>query len=113
MMNFVAFVPNAESSASGAGKDFPLPKKLAGLLTGSDWNQESNKSLILKAFENFFPEARKMLSYAPDEIPSWQLYDMETLQHWSKGRLAVIGDAAHPFLPCRAYQYLAVPERNR
>ncbi|MCW2695088.1 MAG: hypothetical protein JWR62_173 [Modestobacter sp.] len=32
----------------------------------------------------------------------WQMYDREPIQHWVEGRLALLGDAAHPML-----QYLA------
>lgn len=71
------------------------------MLTTTDWHQEDNKHTLLKVFERFAPEQRKLLSLAPDKIKAWQLYDMDTLKTWSKGRLAVIGDAAHPFLPCQ------------
>ena len=57
---------------------------------------------MLKAFGKWYPPARKLLSYAPEDLRVWQLFDMPTLQHWTKGRLAVIGDAAHPFLPCES-----------
>ena len=32
----------------------------------------------------------------------WQMYDREPIEHWVQGRLALLGDAAHPML-----QYLA------
>ena len=32
----------------------------------------------------------------------WQMYDREPIQHWVEGRMALLGDAAHPML-----QYLA------
>lgn len=67
----------------------------------SDWNEVGNKSVVLKAFENFSQNTCKLLSYATEAVRGWRLYDMETMPHWSKGRLALIGDAAHPFLPCK------------
>jgi hypothetical protein len=30
----------------------------------------------------------------------WQLVDMDTLETWTNKRLALLGDAAHPLLPC-------------
>jgi salicylate hydroxylase len=29
----------------------------------------------------------------------WGLYDREPLPHWTRGRLTLLGDAAHPMLP--------------
>jgi salicylate hydroxylase len=29
----------------------------------------------------------------------WGLYDRDPLHHWSRGRLTLLGDAAHPLLP--------------
>ena len=35
----------------------------------------------------------------PESLKVWPLYDMDTLPTFAKGRLAIIGDAAHPFTP--------------
>ena len=34
-----------------------------------------------------------------DRTFRWALYDREPLPTWTKGRLALLGDAAHPMLP--------------
>lgn len=86
-MNFAAFIPNEE--ADGPGRD---------------WNRWGMKSTVTKAFSNLFPAARKLLSYAPEDVRTWQLYDMGDLRTWTSGRVALIGDAAHPFLPCEYIQ---------
>jgi hypothetical protein len=46
------------------------------------------------------PAARKIASLADEEVKVWMLYDMQSLPSWTRGRLVLIGDAAHPFLPC-------------
>lgn len=56
---------------------------------------------MMKGFESFYPAGRKLLSYAKDDLKVWQLVDMDQLERWHAGRLALIGDAAHPFLPCK------------
>lgn len=35
----------------------------------------------------------------PTSLKVWKLLDMEVLPNWVKGKLALLGDAAHPFLP--------------
>jgi 2-polyprenyl-6-methoxyphenol hydroxylase-like FAD-dependent oxidoreductase len=35
----------------------------------------------------------------PAELKVWQLLDMGKLPTWTNGRLALLGDAAHPFTP--------------
>lgn len=35
----------------------------------------------------------------PETLKVWPLYDMDTLSTFAKGRLAIIGDSAHPFTP--------------
>lgn len=46
-----------------------------------------------------------MLEKAPaDDVMLWDLLDMEVLPSFVKGRVLLLGDAAHPFLPCMAFQ---------
>lgn len=56
---------------------------------------------MTKGFAEFYPAARKLLDYADEDLKVWQLVDMDQLKNWNKDRLALIGDAAHPFLPCK------------
>lgn len=44
-------------------------------------------------FVNLFKKAD------PEKLKVWPLYDMDTLPTFVKGRLAIMGDAAHPFTP--------------
>ncbi|EME77765.1 uncharacterized protein MYCFIDRAFT_79031 [Pseudocercospora fijiensis CIRAD86] len=67
--------------------------------TGNDWDQMGSKAKLEKSFESFWPPARKALSYAGDDLKVWQMMDAEPLESFVRGRLALIGDAAHPFLP--------------
>lgn len=61
-----------------------------------------SKAKLEHAFETFWPPARKALSFAGDDLKVWQLMDLDPLKTLVKGRLALIGDAAHPFLPCNS-----------
>ncbi|KAH7044522.1 FAD binding domain-containing protein [Macrophomina phaseolina] len=65
------------------------------------WSQDANKENMVKLFsEGFSPAVHKMLEKAPDDdIKIFDLLDMEVLPTWIRGRTALLGDAAHPFLP--------------
>ena len=49
-------------------------------------------------FEGWDPKIRAVLEQV-DQTFRWALYDREPLPTWTKGRLTLLGDAAHPMLP--------------
>jgi 2-polyprenyl-6-methoxyphenol hydroxylase-like FAD-dependent oxidoreductase len=83
LLNFVCIHPEAESEA------------------GSDtWNKEANLDQMLKIYKGFDPAMVALISKANVEsLKAWKLLDMEVMTTWVKGRLALLGDAAHPFTP--------------
>jgi 3-hydroxybenzoate 6-monooxygenase len=65
------------------------------------WNSEGDKQLLWDHFKMQQPDVLRML----ERIETWRywvLCDREPVKHWSKGRVTLLGDAAHPML-----QYLA------
>ena len=65
------------------------------------WNTEGDKDLLFEHFKGQRPEVLRML----ERIETWRywvLCDREPIKDWSKGRVTLLGDAAHPML-----QYLA------
>jgi salicylate hydroxylase len=65
------------------------------------WNAEGATHELRAHFESQRPEVRRLL----DRIETWRMWvlcDREPVRMWSRGRVALIGDAAHPML-----QYLA------
>jgi 2-polyprenyl-6-methoxyphenol hydroxylase-like FAD-dependent oxidoreductase len=59
---------------------------------------------IAGSIQKLQPTVVKLLGKAPPEsLKVWKLLDMEVLSTWVKGRLGLLGDAAHPFLPRRFY----------
>lgn len=64
------------------------------------WNNSAAKEHVLRVFDEFTPSMLKLLSMAESEtIKLWRLYDRHALPTWISGFSALLGDAAHPFLP--------------
>ncbi|KAJ5485532.1 hypothetical protein N7539_005520 [Penicillium diatomitis] len=70
---------------------------------GDSYNQFISKETLLDVYKEFNPQVLKLLGKAdPETLRLWPLLDMPTLPTWVKDRMAVLGDAVHPFLPYRA-----------
>jgi salicylate hydroxylase len=65
------------------------------------WNAEGDIGELMTRFAGQRPEVKRLL----DKIETWRMWvlcDREPVKTWSKGRVVLLGDAAHPML-----QYLA------
>lgn len=65
------------------------------------WNTEGDKTLLYEHFKGQRPEVLRLL----ERINAWKFWvlcDRDPVKNWTKGRVALLGDAAHPML-----QYLA------
>ena len=65
------------------------------------WDSFGDLEQLNQSFAGTRPEVRGMLEKI-DAWRMWVLCDREPIKNWSKGRVALLGDAAHPML-----QYLA------
>jgi 2-polyprenyl-6-methoxyphenol hydroxylase-like FAD-dependent oxidoreductase len=76
------------------------PAELSDVGASAGYNTTASKEQLLDIFKGFEPVLKAFLSKAePGTIKVWPLYDMEQLPSYVRGRMALIGDAAHPFLP--------------
>lgn len=79
------------------------PDSMSKIHDGSEWDQGASKESLLDVYKDFSPKVQKLLSKAdPATLKVWPLLDTDDLPTWVENKLAVLGDAAHPFLPYRA-----------
>lgn len=64
------------------------------------WSQPASRDELLSRLsaERVAPQALGLIDQ-PDAWLKWALFDHRPLRTWSKGLVALIGDAAHPMLP--------------
>jgi salicylate hydroxylase len=79
LLNFVCFVP-------------------ADRAMRESWSAPGDPDALRAAFEGFAAPVTGLLRQI-DSTFWWGLYDREPLAEWTRGRLALLGDAAHPMLP--------------
>jgi salicylate hydroxylase len=79
MVNYVGFVPTDEEMKES-------------------WSAPGDPDKLRREFEGWDPRIGTVLKQV-DKCFRWALYDREPLPTWSKGRLTLLGDAAHPMLP--------------
>ena len=79
MVNYVGFVPADEEMKES-------------------WSAAGDPEVLRREFAGWDPRIATVLRQV-DKTFRWALYDREPLPTWSKGRLTLLGDAAHPMLP--------------
>lgn len=62
------------------------------------WNARSTREELLADFEGWHPNIAKLFERVT-EVYRWGLFDRDPMTKWSKGRVTLLGDAAHPMLP--------------
>lgn len=79
LINYVGFVPADEEMKES-------------------WSAPGNPQVLRREFEGWDSRIGTLLRNVENTF-RWALYDREPLPVWSKGRLTLLGDAAHPMLP--------------
>jgi salicylate hydroxylase len=68
--------------------------------TGEGWSTPAPREELLEKFAGANPDLTGLLERAPlDGTRKWALFDRDPLEEWVDGRIALMGDGAHPMLP--------------
>ena len=64
------------------------------------WSEKGDIEDLKRAYKGWNKTIETLLDYAdPNTLFKWALHDRLPMKQWSKGRIVVLGDAAHPMLP--------------
>ena len=71
-----------------------------------DWREESwsargDRDEALALYAGWHPEVRALIA-GTEHVFKWALFDRPPLATWTRGRVTLLGDAAHPMLPYMA-----------
>jgi 2-polyprenyl-6-methoxyphenol hydroxylase-like FAD-dependent oxidoreductase len=79
LINYVGFVPADEEMKES-------------------WSAPGDPDVLRREFAGWDPRIEQLLQHVQTTF-RWALYDREPLPTWTRGRLSLLGDAAHPMLP--------------
>jgi len=66
--------------------------------TEESWIRECDRSEVIENYAGWHESLLRLFSASKRHF-KWALYDRDPLKQWTKGRVTILGDAAHPMLP--------------
>ncbi|MDX2143751.1 MAG: FAD-dependent monooxygenase [Rhodospirillaceae bacterium] len=105
-------VPTPSATALGPGRLFTRYYlrhrtliNFVGLVRTDAWKEEgwaipATVEEMLSVYGDFNEHVKAIIrSTPPGRLFKWGLFDREPLPRWTRGRISLLGDAAHPMLP--------------
>lgn len=80
------------------GKDVNIVAVVEGGGAKQGWNLRTEPGVLLPAFHRWASPAQALLE-GVESWRCWSLFRLKPLHRWASGRVALLGDAAHPVLP--------------
>lgn len=80
------------------GRDLNIVAVVEGGIAKQGWNLSAEPEVLFPSFDRWTAPAQALLAMVPT-WRWWSLFRLEPLRHWTEGRIALLGDAAHPVLP--------------
>jgi salicylate hydroxylase len=66
--------------------------------TEESWIRECDRADVIENYKGWHESLLRLFA-ASERHYKWALYDRDPLRQWTKGRITILGDAAHPMLP--------------
>ena len=68
--------------------------------TNENWAERGNIEELKELYKGWHDSLQTLLEYSnPESLYRWALHDRLPLRQWSKKRITLLGDSAHPMLP--------------
>jgi salicylate hydroxylase len=80
------------------GKELNVVAVVEGGEAKQGWNMQRDAAGLIPPFSFWSPRVRDLLA-SVESWRCWSLYQLPKLRSWTRSRMALLGDAAHPVLP--------------
>jgi salicylate hydroxylase len=80
------------------GKELNVVAVVEGGSAKQGWSRRSEPDVLLPSFDRWAMPAKALLAMVKT-WRCWSLFRLRPLPRWTDGRMALLGDAAHPVLP--------------
>jgi 2-polyprenyl-6-methoxyphenol hydroxylase-like FAD-dependent oxidoreductase len=81
-----------------SGNDLNIVAVVEGGSAEQGWSRRAEPDLLLPGFQRWAQPAKALLETV-ETWRCWSLFRLRPLPRWTDGRMALLGDAAHPVLP--------------